>query len=417
MLAALGIPSATVKAFFGILVFLLIAFAMSSNRKTIKPRIVLVGLLVQFIISVICLNQGVGTQFLLGCRNVVDTFSGFSDEGAKFVFGQNFADHFFAFKVMPTIIFMSTISYLLFYFGIMQKIVWFFALIMQKTMGLSGTESAVTAANIFLGQTEAPLFVKPYIDKMTRSELSVMMTGGFATVAGGVLIAYAGMGIDAGHLVVASLMSAPAAVVISKIMYPETATSGITQQIDFNIKAPDKSFFEAAVNGASQGLTMVMNILAMIIAFVALIALANYLLANTCATIMGLFGYQPTEPITLELIMSYIFAPLAYLMSVDSQEILGVGRLLAEKLTVTEFIAYLNLEKLYEAGSLSQRSKTIATYALCGFANFLSIAIQVGGIGSIAPSKKAEMAKIGLKTMIGGNLAAFMTACFASFWI
>ena len=289
---------------------------------------------------------------------------------------------------------------------------------MRKTMGLTGTESAVTAANIFLGQTEAPLFVKPYIEKMTQSELSVMMTGGFATVAGGVLIAYAGIGIDAGHLVVASIMSAPAAIVISKLMYPaKTDSKTIDSAVDFNIKAEDKSFFEAAVNGASQGLSMALNIVAMIIAFVALIAMINYALENISSHLLSWFNVEQTQPITIELILGYIFAPFAYLMGVESKDLIQVGRLLAEKLTVTEFIAYINLEKIYTANEISERSKIITTYALCGFANFVSIAIQVGGIGAIAPGKKAAMAKIGLKTMIGGNLAAFMTACFASFWI
>lgn len=393
----------------GILVFIFIAWLLSENKKTVPWRVIVWGLGLQIVFALFILKTSVGFQLFKALQDSVLIVLNFSDEGAKFLFGENFADHFFAFKVLPTIIFTSCLSYLMFYLGILQKIVEALALVMRKTMGVSGSESLVTAANIFVGQTESPLFVKPYLKTMTRSEINAMMTSGMATVAGGVMAAYAQLGIDLGHLLAASVMSAPAALVVAKVMVPETEVSPTLGSIHVRVKAKDANIFEAAVNGATEGLKLALNVGAMLLVFVALLALVNHL----CNSVFSFVGID----LTLENLLGYALSPLAFLMGVTWDECQLVGGLIGKKILLNEFVAYIDLTKLIDAGQLSQRTITISTYALCGFANFSSIAIQIGGIGNLEETRRSDFARLGLKSMVGGCLAAFMTAAISGIFI
>jgi CNT family concentrative nucleoside transporter len=293
----------------------------------------------------------------------------------------------------------------LYYFGILQFFVKIFAWMLAKVLKTSGAESLSAAANIFIGQTEAPLMVKPYIEKMTRSELMCLMTGGLATVAGGVLAAYVNMGINAGHLIAASVMSAPAAIIIAKIMVPETEKPQTSELIGIKIEVADQNALDAAARGASEGVYLAINVAAMLVAFIAFVALFNY--------VFSMFGTS------LEGILGTIFKPVAFLMGVPWEETSQVGSLLGEKTVLNEFIAYDSLAKMNKnvATALSERSTVIATYALCGFANFGSIAILLGGIGTMAPSRRGELASLGIKALIGGTIACFITANIAGILI
>ena len=348
-----------------------------------------------------------GSKFLFGNLANEDMFGpwreNFPNDGTWPGFGFQFA-----FLVLPTVIFFSSIMSVLYHVGIMQKIIKFISKIMQKTMGTSGAETASISANIFVGQTEAPLVVKPFISKMTKSELTAIMTGGFATVAGGVMAAYVLMlnkvipGI-AGHLMAASIMSAPAALVIAKIIYPETSTPETSKNnIKLSKVSDESNFLEAIGNGASEGMKLALNIAAMLIAFLSIIALVNWLLS--------LIPIGDTV-LTIELILGYLFMPLAYLMGAPWSESHILGSLMGQKLVLTEFIAFGNLASM--STEISERTATIGAYALCGFANFASIGIQLGGIGSIAPDRKKDLAKTVTKAMIGGALASWLTATIA----
>lgn len=399
--------SANLISLFGLFVMMLIAWLLSNNKQQINWRVIFGGLFLQFILALFVLNTKAGQQFFIVTKDVINSVIELSDTGALFMFGQNFKEHFFAFKVLPTIIFISALSYLFFYWGFIQRIIEAIAWMMKKTMNISATEGFVTAANIFCGQTEAPLFVKPYLATMTRSEINTMMTAGMSTVAGGVLAAYVGLGISAGHLVAASLMSAPAAILISKLMFPEIEESKTSGKVSISFDIKESNGFEAACSGASQGLKLALNVGAMLITFIALVALVNMSLKY-----LGSFiGVR----ITLEEIFGYLFQPLAWIMGISWDESFVIGQLLGEKMVTNEFVAYIHLSEHIKAGTLSDRTVTIATYALCGFANFSSIAVQIGGIGALEPTRKADFAKCGMYAMIGGTLASFMTACIAGF--
>ena len=298
----------------------------------------------------------------------------------------------------------------LYHMGLMQKVVEFTAKVMMKIMGTSGAESLSAAANIFVGQTEAPLVVKPFVEKMTNSELMALMTGGMATVAGGVLAAYVGMGVDAGHLLAASVMSAPAALVCAKLMVPETEVSQTEGVVKVDLPKTNANLIDAAASGASEGLTLALNVGAMLLAFIALIALLNGML--------GWFGGLINVPeLSFEFIIGYVFAPFAFLLGVPWDDCLQVGIMLGKKTVINEFVAYMDLQAAISSGAISQRAITITTYALCGFANFSSIAIQLGGIGGLAPKRRHDLAKLGVKSLIGGTLACFMTAAIAGILI
>jgi len=294
----------------------------------------------------------------------------------------------------------------LYHLGIMQKVVQGTAWIMMKVMKTSGAESLAAAANIFVGQTEAPLVIKPYVALMTKSELMALMTGGMATVAGGVLAAYVGFGIDAGHLLIASFMSAPAALVCAKLMVPETEESTTAGSVKIELPPTASNVIDAAASGASEGLKLAVNVGAMLLAFVALIAMLN--------GILGWLGLKlGVQQLSMEYILGFLFAPFAWLMGVPWADCLTVGSMLGKKIVLNEFVAYLDLKEAIAANSISQRAQVITTYALCGFANFSSIAIQVGGISVLAPERRKDLASLGIKSLIGGTLACFMTACIA----
>ncbi|MBP5435674.1 NupC/NupG family nucleoside CNT transporter [bacterium] len=388
-------------SFLGIGVFILIAWLVSENRKKVNFQVVLNGLLMQFLFALLILKTGPGKwvfEFIgAGFNKIVS----FADAGAQFVFGGLLEKYSFALSVLPTIIFFSSLLSVLYYFGIVQFFVRIFAILLVKILKTSGAESLSAATNIFVGQTESPLVVKPYIEKMTRSELMCIMTGGLATIAGGVLAAYIKMGVDSVHLIAASVMSAPAAIVFAKIIVPETETPLTTTSAGINVEIADKNPIDAAARGASEGMQLAINVAAMLFAFIALIAMFNYFF-NIVGT-------------SLEGILGFIFRPIAFVMGVPWDEAASVGTLLGQKTVLNEFIAYTELTKINQnaATALSQRSTIIATYALCGFSNFGSLAILIGGIGAMAPSRRKDLASLSIRALIAGSLACLMTANIA----
>ncbi|HNR93455.1 MAG TPA: nucleoside transporter C-terminal domain-containing protein [Kiritimatiellia bacterium] len=392
-----------VNSFLGLILMMLLAWLLSSDRRRMDFRLILSGVGLQILFGVFIMKTSVGLKIFDVARAVISRLISFSDDGAQFVFGEQFREHYFAFSVLPTIIFVSSLMAILFHLGIMQHVVSFMARVMVKVMDASGSESLAAAANVFIGQTEAPLVVKPYLLTMTRSELMALMTGGMATVAGGVLAAYAGMGADPGHLLTASVMSAPASLVLAKIIVPETEESNTRGYVRIQVPKQDSNVLDAACRGASEGLMLALNVAAMLIAFIALVGAFNWL----CTLLPDIGG----APLTLQRVFSWMMAPFALMMGVEWQDAGIAGTLLGEKTVLNEFVAYVDLIKWRD--QVSPRTFTLMTYALCGFANFSSVAIQIGGIGSLVPSRRRDFAKLGLKAMVAGSLAAFMTACIA----
>ena len=401
-----------VISFIGLLTFLGLAFLLSTDRKKINWRTVLSGVGLQVFLGLIILKTDMGQQFFQGAKNVFTGILSYTNSGSEFIFGSlmDGKKHGFIFftMVLPTIIFTSSVMSVLYHLGVMQFVIKLFAKAMVVVMGVSGAESLAAAANIFAGQTEAPLVVKPFISKMTRSELLALMTGGMATVAGGVLAAYVGFGIDAAHLLSASVMSAPAALVCAKLMVPETENPTTKGDVKMKIEKTTVNIVDAAAAGAGDGLKLAINVGAMLLSFIALIALFNGLLS----WVGGIFNYSE---LSLELITGYLFSPIAFIMGVPWSDAQVVGSLLGKKLILNEFVAYLDLKN--QMTNLSERSVIISTYALCGFANFSSIAIQVGGIGVLAPERRKDLAMLGIKSLIAGTLACLMTACIAGIFI
>jgi CNT family concentrative nucleoside transporter len=386
---------------------------MSNNRKAISWQLVTWGLGIQILFAIIILKTPVGVPFFgaidIGIKNLLS----FSDAGSDFLF-KSFRYGVvedplmnFAFRILPTLIFFSSLIAVLYHLGIMQFIVKWIARVMQKSMGTSGSETLCVSGNIFVGQTEAPLLVRPFILKMTKSELMAVMVSGFATVAGGVMAMYVSILGDipgiAGHLLAASIMSAPAALVIAKIIYPETETSDTFGDLKIALDKKDDNIMEALSRGATNGMKLAANVAAMLVAFVAIIAMVN--------AILGLID------LSLQQILGWIFSPLAWVMGVPWNEAGIIGSLMGEKLVLTELIAYGDLSELMTTNAISDRSAIIASYALCGFANFASVGIQLGGIGGIAPERRKDLAKLGLKAMFGGALASWLTATIAGMLI
>ena len=394
----------------GMVVILGIAWALSNNRRAIRWRTVLLGTLFQVVFAMLILWTEPGERFFALATAAVTRFLDFTDAGARFIFGAGYEEHLFAFKVLPTIVFFSSFITVLYYIGVIQWVVKAFARLMMWLMGTSGAESLSASANIFVGQTEAPLLIKPYVGTMTKSELMAVMSGGFATIAGGVLAAYVAMGVPAGHLIAASVMSAPAALVMAKLMFPETEESLTAGTVRVEVERPWANVIDAAATGAGDGLKLALNVGAMLLAFIALIAAFNGLLG-----MVG--GWVGLPGLTLEQILGVVFRPLAWVMGVPWGEADDVGTLLGIKTVVNEFVGYQQMEVMVAAGRLSERSMIISTYALCGFSNFSSIAIQIGGIGGIAPERKSDLARIGLKAMVAGSLACFQTATIAGMLI
>ncbi|OZH55493.1 nucleoside transporter NupC [Hydrocoleum sp. CS-953] len=397
----------------GLIVFVGLATLLSAKREKIQWQPVFWGIGLQLLFALLILKTKTGLVVFKFLADVVSQLLKFSDAGAKFVFGESYLDHFFAFQILPTIIFFSSLITILYHYGILQQVVKAFAWIMLKTMKTSGAESLSCSANIFVGSTEAPLMIKPYVETMTNSELHAVMTGGFATVAGGVLAAYISFGVPAEHLIAASVMSAPAALAISKVLFPETEESPTAGTVKVEVKQTYANVIDAAAIGAKDGVKLAVNVGAMLIAFIGLVAMVNALL--------GWIGAGVGLPqLSLEWIFSLLFAPVAWLMGVPWADCAEVGVLLGKKTILNEFIAYLDLKTLIENAQkgetvnvISERSQIIATYALCGFSNIGSIAVQIGGISAIAPSRQHDLAKLGVRAMIGGAIACFMTACIA----
>ena len=398
----------------GIIVLLGIAFAMSNNRKKINYRIVLWGMGLQIIFALFILKTPIGKPIFGFFDKVISKLISFSDAGGDFLFRSFISDvgfHValvnFAFRALPTIIFFSSLMAVFYHFGIIQFIVKWIAKAMQKTMGTSGAETLSISANIFVGQTEAPLLVRPFISSMTKSELMSVMVGGFATVAGGILAIYVQWLTDipgiAGHLLAASVMSAPAALVVAKIIYPELEIPKTQGNLNINIDKTNSNAMEALASGATDGLKLAANVAGMLIAFISIIAMFNYLLsfANT----------------SIDQILGLIFQPLAWTMGVPWEESAIIGTLMGKKIAFTELIAFGDLKNIIATGQISERTALIASYALCGFANFGSIGIQLGGIGGMAPERKKDLSKLVTKAMIGGALASWLTATIAGLMI
>ncbi len=390
----------------GILVFIGISYGLSVNRKAIRWRTIAWGLALEFGFALLILKTPWGLTVFKSLGDVIENFLSYSDVGAKFVFGDKYKDHLFAFQILPTIIFFSAFISILYHYGILQRIVNGMAWVMMKTMQTSGAESLSTAGNIFLGPTESPLMVKPYVANMTQSELFTVMTGGFATVAGGVLGAYLSFGLPAAHLIAAFFMTAPTALVVAKILYPDTEVAETAGNVKMDIKTNYVNAIDAATTGAIDGVKLAVNVGVMIMAFLGLLAAANALL--------GWIGARVFLPqLSLEWILSFVMAPIAFLMGVPLADCMQVGALLGKKTILNEFLAYLDLKTLIEKKQISERAIIIATYALCNFANIGSIGITIGGITGMAPNRQHDLARMGVKSMIGGLLAGFITAAIA----
>lgn len=407
-----------------------LAWLMSSHRRRFPWRVVVGGLLLQLTFAYLILKTPGGEVVFSVVNDVFVSLLASVDRGSEFLFGKNFAEHFFAFRVLPTIIFFSAFMSIFYYYGVIQKVVGALALVMQKSLGTSGAETLSAAANVFVGQTEAPLVIRPYISSMTMSELNAVMVGGFATMAGGVLGGLSSMGINAGHLLSASVISAPAALLLAKVMQPEVDQPKTLGNVRVEVEDDSDNVLESIANGTVGGLQLALNVGAMLIVFLALIAVVNSLL-GLCSdgywAAMDQLGKEvPETPPrwSLEAILGWLFAPLAWLIGIQWADCPEAGQLMGLKMATNEFIAYGRMAEIApvvngvaDESVISERSRDILTYGLCGFANFSSIGIQLGGIGGIAPERRSDLAKLGLRAMLGGTMAAFMTASWASMFI
>ena len=404
-----------ITGLIGIALLLGIAYALSNNRKAISTRTVVWGISLQIFFAIIILK----IPFVKAQFSFVDTLFkkliSFSDAGGDFLFksfipgvGYHEAMINFAFRALPVIIFFSSLIAVTYHFGILQFIVKQVALVMKKSMKTSGAETLSVSANIFVGQTEAPILIRPYVNNMTNSELMAIMTGGFATAAGSVLALYVlwlqGIPGIAGHMLAASIMSAPAALVIAKIIYPETNNSEMGDEIRIDINRETENGMDALGRGATDGLKLAANVAAMLVAFISIITMINFSLEFLFST-------------TMQDILGVLFQPLAWTMGIPWAEARVVGSLMGEKIVLTELIAYANLSELINNNAISERTAIISSYALCGFANFGSIGIQLGGIGGMAPDRRKDLSKLGMKAMIGGALASWLTATIAGILI
>lgn len=424
-----------------------IAYLFSKNKKQVNWRLVGTGLVIQFVLAIFILKGSVmaGYWSPLGWpKEFFSWVSGFfvvvldfTTEGAEFIFGdlakspgmEDSLGSFFAFQVLPTIIFFASLTAILYHYGILQRLVKFMAVGMQKLMDTSGAESLSVISNIFVGQTEAPLVIEPYIKKLTKSELLAVMTGGMATIAGGVMAAYVQMlgnsyaqahnvALDVGRqmfaeqLLGASLMAAPAALVIAKIIFPEMGKPATKGDVKIQIEKQDANGIDAAASGAATGLKLAANVGAMLLAFIALLAMGNHIL-EWFGGITGINSMIPEGTLKIEKILGWIISPIAFVVGVPWADAVDLGSLLGTKIVLNEFVAYIQLSEMVSNSVISEKTIRMATFALCGFANFASIAIQIGGIGGLAPSRKSELAKFGLLAVLAGTLANLMTATIA----
>jgi concentrative nucleoside transporter, CNT family len=428
------------RGLLGLIFIVALAFLLSGNRRAVDWRLVLIGITIQLVFGLIIGKVEIAQRAFVFVSEKFVIFLSFAAKGAEFLYGdlsknsvgnpdvKHNLGFLFAFQALPTVIFFSAITAGLYYLGVLQKIVFGFAWIMARTMRLSGSESLSAAANIFMGQTEAPLLVRPFIKGMTKSELHCLMVGGMATIAGSVLGAYVSFlgGGDpaeqakfATYLLSASIMNAPAAIVLAKIFMPETEPEKIDRALKVNKEQIGVNLVDAMATGAADGLKLALNIGAMLLAFIAIIYSVNWILVDFIGAVTGLneFVVQSTNGVyqgfSLQYILGQVFRIAAFCIGVSWNESLYVGSLLGQKLVINEFVAYLDLANLKAAGVLSEKSIRIATYALCGFANFSSIAIQIGGIGGMAPGRQGDLSRLGLRAMIAASLATMMTATIA----
>lgn len=414
------------RGMFGLLVIIAIAFAFSTNRKAVSWRVVVTGLVIQVVLAASILYIPVIRRIFEFVGKIFVKILDFTKVGSEFLFGE-FLDMdkygmIFAFQILPTIIFFSALTSVLFYYGIIQKIVYGLAWGMTRILKLSGAESLSVAGNIFLGQTESPLMIKEYLPKMNRSEMLLVMTGGMATLAGGVLAAYIGFlgGSDpvqrlifAKHLLAASVMAAPGAIVISKVLVPQTEDVG--KEVEISRDTVGSNVLDAVSNGTSQGLRLAVNVAAMLLVFLAFIALFNFVLMKVGGwTNLNEIIAEKTngqfDELSLQFVLGYLFAPVMWLIGVPGEDMTLMGRLLGEKIIMTEFVGYISLADLKNLGVLSNKSIIMATYMLCGFANFASIGIQIGGIGSLAPNQRVLLSKFGMRALLAGTLASLLSA-------
>jgi len=404
---------------FGIVAILGIGVLLSRNRRSISIRVVAWGLGLQFAFAVFVLRVPLGITIFKGLGNLITAILGFSYAGSGFVFGALGQQHssfgqVFAFQVLPAIIFISALFAILYYLGVMQLVVRVFAVVMNKVMGASGAESLNVAASIFMGQTEAPLTIRPFLSKLTQSELMTVMTAGMAHISGSIMSAYIFFGAEARHLLTAVIMTAPGTIMMSKIFEPETAVPETLGGVKVDIPRTDVNVVDAAARGTVDGLHLMLNVIAMLISFIAIIALINGLFGWIHGVQFVLFGWHidfAWFPESIQTVLGWIFAPIAWVMGVPWHDSPVVGNLLGTRMALNEFVAYSQLGPL--KGTLSPVSFTIATFALCGFANLSSIGIQIGGIGALAPDRKHDLARLGFRAMLAGTLANFLSATLA----
>jgi CNT family concentrative nucleoside transporter len=407
-----------VQPVLGILFIMGLCVVLSANRRVAMRqwRIVAWGLGLQFVFAVVVLKTNWGRGFFDAIGRVFNALIGYSEQGSSFVFGDlgKMKGGVLAFSVLTTIVFFASLMAVLYHLHVMQVVVRATAWVMARTMRTSGAESLSQAANIFVGMTEAPLIIRPFMPTLTRSELMAVMTGGLANIAGGVMAVYVGILSPripsiAGHLLTASVMSAPAAFVIAKLLVPETEAPATAGTIRIPLRSPYANVMDAAAGGAWEGLQLMLNVIAMLIAFIALVAMVNAVLGGATGWLFG-----AAHHLTLQQILGWAFSPLAWLMGVPASDSLEVGQLLGTKTVLNEFFAYENLLGMVNAGALSPRSVLIASYALCGFANLGSVGIMVGGLAILAPNRRNEIARLGLPSMFAGMLASNMVACVAA---
>jgi concentrative nucleoside transporter, CNT family len=401
---------ARLNGLIGLVAIVLCAYLFSKRRSAIQKRVLIWGIVLQFTFAFLVLKTRFGELFY-GVSLFVNALLNYTTAGSTFVFGDKLGirtDQFgtiFAFQVLPIVIFICSIFAILYYLGVMQVFVKAMAIVMQRFMGTSGAESTCVAASIVMGQTEAPVTVRPFLDSMTESELFTVMTSGMAHVSGAVMAAYVAIaGVSITHLLTAVIMTAPATIMLAKLFVPETGEPVTAGTVKVEVERPGVNLIDAAARGAGDGLQLALNIGGMLIAFLALIAMIN-------GGLSWLHGYVHWIPASLQQILAILFAPIAWCLGVDWKDCATVGNLLGTRMVLNEFVAFVDLGKVKAA--LEPRSFVIATFALCGFANLSSIAIQIGGIGGLAPSRKSDLARLGLKAMFVGTLANFMSACIA----
>src|SRR3954463_1189436 len=397
------------RGLLGIVAILAIAIALSHNRKQIRWRVVAWGLGLQLLFAIFVLRIPAGQQLFRALGSFVTSILNYSYVGSQFVFGElgkpnSSLGVIFAFQLLPAIIFVSALFAIMYYLGIMQLIVRAFAMLMSRVMGASGAESLNVAASIFMGQTEAPLTIRPFLSRMTRSELMTVMTSGMAHISGSIMVAYIAFGIEARHLLTAVIMTAPGTIMMAKLFEPETEVPETYGKVKLDMPKQDVNLLDAAARGTSEGLTLMLNVIAMLVSFVALVALLN-------GGFAAVHSYISWFPANLQTVLGWVFRPIAWLMGVPWRDSGTIGSLLGTRLVLNEFIAYAQLGPM--KAQLDPRSFTIASFALAGFANFSSVGIQLGGIGALVPERKRDLAKLGLRAMLAGMLANFLSATIA----